>query len=116
VPPGDANFGIGTLWRKHAPFSHAGQLTYINARLPAALDIRSPASWGERIRGDRAMLLGPMVLIVLAVVCLAIMLFMMRGRVDRAGDRDAVAILKERYVLGEIDQAEYEERRRFLGG
>jgi uncharacterized membrane protein len=41
---------------------------------------------------------------------------MMRGRARRSGDPDAVAILKERYVLGEIDRAEYEERRRFLGG
>jgi uncharacterized membrane protein len=62
------------------------------------------------------MLLGPVVLIVLAVGCLAVMFFMMRGRAHRSRDPDAIAILKERYVLGEIDQAEYEERRRFLGG
>jgi uncharacterized membrane protein len=33
----------------------------------------------------------------------------------RSRGRDALDILRERYARGEINQAEYEERRRFLG-
>jgi len=54
------------------------------------------------------MFMGPVVMLVLVAMCIA----MMRGMGDRR--RDAVDILKERFARGEINQAEYEERRRLL--
>jgi putative membrane protein len=33
-----------------------------------------------------------------------------------AGDDGALAVLRERFARGEIDAAEFEERRRTLGG
>ena len=58
---------------------------------------------------------GPVMMITFVVICMAIMFFMMRGgAVRRDGRRDAIDILKERYARGEINQAEYDERRRVL--
>ena len=60
------------------------------------------------------MLFGPMFVVGMMVVCVVVMFFMMRGRhgLDRA---DAASqILKERFARGEIDKAEYDDRRRAL--
>jgi putative membrane protein len=56
---------------------------------------------------------GPLFMIAFFVVCLILMMWMMRGH--RHGDGgDALDLLSERYARGEINQAEYEERRRVL--
>ena len=60
-----------------------------------------PAPW---------MFFGPMLMIAMMAICVVIMFFMMRGR---RGD-SAAQILKERFARGEIDKAEYDERRRVL--
>ena len=61
------------------------------------------------------MFFGPVIMFLFVVVCLAMMFFMMRGGMMRAHRRpDAVDILKERYARGEINEAEYRERRRLL--
>jgi uncharacterized membrane protein len=56
------------------------------------------------------MFLGPMFMVAMMLVCVFMMFFMMRGR--RGGA--AAQILNERFARGEIDKAEYEERRRLL--
>ena len=57
----------------------------------------------------------PWMMIIFAVICAAMMFFMMRGhRMHPRGD-EALDILKERFARGEIDQGEYEKRRRILG-
>ena len=62
------------------------------------------------------MFFGPAMMIIFVVICFAMMFFMMRGMMERRSrGRDALEILRERYARGEINQAEYEERRRFLG-
>ena len=61
---------------------------------------------------------GPLMMIVVMVLCGAMMFFMMRGMMGghggRSSDRFALDILKERFARGEITQTEYEERRRLL--
>jgi putative membrane protein len=59
---------------------------------------------------------GPFMLIVVVVLFVAVMLFMVRGMPGGHRDENGVAldILKERFARGEITQAEFEEKRRFL--
>jgi putative membrane protein len=61
------------------------------------------------------MFFGPLLLIFFFFACVTVMYLVMRaaptGR-HRAGR--AIEILKERYARGEINQAEFEERRRLL--
>ena len=56
----------------------------------------------------------PVFFILMMVACVFMMFFMMRGH--RGGNRgdQAGQILKERFARGEIDKAEYDERRRVL--
>lgn len=60
------------------------------------------------------MFFGPIMMIVFLIICVAMMVFMMRGRGHGSRGRDALDILKERFARGEINQAEFEERRRLL--
>ena len=56
---------------------------------------------------------GPWFMILIVLLCMGMMMFMMRGH-RHARDGGALDILNERYARGEINQAEYEERRRVL--
>jgi len=59
---------------------------------------------------------GPMIMLLFAIACMAMMFFMMHGHSTRSHDDGRpMEILKERYARGEITQAEFEERRRLLG-
>jgi len=61
------------------------------------------------------MFFGPMMMIIFLILCMTMMFFMMRGGLmHRYRGKGAIDILKERYARGEINQAEYEERRRLL--
>ena len=52
-------------------------------------------------------------MIAIFAICMIMMMWMMRG--DRyGGGSSALDILNERYARGDINQAEYEERRRVL--
>ena len=55
----------------------------------------------------------PVFFILMIGACAFMMFFMMRGRHGGRGD-SAARILKERFARGEIDKAEYEDRRRTL--
>jgi putative membrane protein len=62
------------------------------------------------------MFFGPLMMFAVVAICVAVMFFMMRGgtTMHRRGGRDPVDILKERFARGEINQAEYEDRKRLL--
>jgi putative membrane protein len=55
----------------------------------------------------------PLFFVVMMIFCVFMMAHMMRGRHGRSDT--AAQILKERFARGEIDKAEYDERRRVLG-
>lgn len=60
------------------------------------------------------MFLGPVFMVAMMLVCVFMMFFMMRGRHGGVRGGAAAQILNERFARGEIDKAEYEERRRLL--
>ena len=57
---------------------------------------------------------GPVFIILIIAACILLMFFMMRGHRGGSHGDSAEQILKERFARGEIDKAEYEERRRVL--
>ena len=60
------------------------------------------------------MFFGPLMMILFIGLGVAVAYLLLRGvSIGRRQDR-AVGILKERYARGEIDQTEFEKRRRFL--
>lgn len=53
---------------------------------------------------------------IIMLMCFGAMVFMMRGgMMGRHHGDHSLDILRERFARGEINQSEYEERRRFLG-
>lgn len=58
------------------------------------------------------MYFGPVFFILMVGACVFMMFFMMRGH--RRGPSGSLEILKERFARGEIDKAEYDERRHTL--
>jgi len=70
-------------------------------------------SWGGYGPGPW-MLFGPLMMLIFLGVCIAIVYLAMRGA-GRAGTAErAIGILKERYARGDIDEKEFEARRRVL--
>ncbi len=56
----------------------------------------------------------PAVFILAMAACVIVMFFMMRGRRGGSSRDRTQQILKERFARGEIDKAEYDDRRRAL--
>ena len=67
--------------------------------------------WGGGDGGWYGMLLGPLFMIVILTVLIGAVLFFFRGPQNSR----PLDILKERYARGEIDKAEFDERRHTLG-
>ena len=57
---------------------------------------------------------GPIMMIFFAVFCMAMMYFMMGGMHRGSRHDHALDLLNERFARGEINQAEYEERKRLI--
>jgi putative membrane protein len=64
------------------------------------------------------MILGPVMMIVFIAVTVLVVAWVLRafglGWQSRENERTPLDILKSRFARGEIDKAEYEERRGFL--
>lgn len=72
-----------------------------------------PMMWGNMFMGPVMMIL---MIVVVAVVVVLVLRFSGIGGGGGKEPRDnALAILNERFARGEIDKAEYEERRKALG-
>ena len=75
-----------------------------------------PAPWHMWGNGWPHWWMGPMMMVFFAIFCVVMMSLMMGGGMHwHRGDR-ALDLLKERFARGEINKAEYEERRRLLQG
>ncbi len=77
--------------------------------------------WGSSQWGGFGMILGPvfMILIVVAIVAGAVYLLRLFGVAGSVGNNHtahdrALAFLKDRYAKGEIDSAEFAERKKLL--
>ena len=105
----------------------------VSAVLPAVAQEASPA-WrhGPGMMGDGAwawmMFFGPLMMILFVAVVVILVAFTLRwltghglhgvygaGHAPAPPGKTPLDILKERFARGEIDKAEYEERRRVLG-
>ena len=64
-----------------------------------------PAPW---------MMFGPIFMVMMLAICVLVMYFMMRARHGGSHGDSAGRILKERFARGEIDKAEFDDRRRAL--
>lgn len=83
----------------------------------------SPDRYGPHMMGwgGYGMFLGPLFMIVGLAVAIALALILVRwsggvrGPTPSPASKTALDMLKERYARGDIDKAEYEERRAILG-
>jgi len=66
-----------------------------------------PAPW---------MFFGPIMMLIFFAACLAVLYLLVRGSARVPQGERALGILKERFARGEIDQAEFEQRRSVLLG
>ena len=67
--------------------------------------------WTEYWHGSW-MFFAPVMMVLFMVVCMALMYYAMSGHASH--HERAIEILRERLARGEIDQAEFESRRRVL--
>lgn len=71
--------------------------------------------WGNWVMGPMMMLFMIIVLVVVVVIVMKFLGFGNDGSSGGTGD-NALTILNERFAKGEIDKAEYEDRKKTLGG
>ena len=59
---------------------------------------------------------GPFILLLALVGIIAIVVWIVRWATDSRHSRTALDVLNERFARGEIDKAEYEEKRELIEG
>lgn len=64
--------------------------------------------------GPGPFVFGPLMMLGFFALCIFVMFFVMRGICGHRHDGGALRTLKDRFARGEINQAEYEERKRVL--
>jgi putative membrane protein len=65
--------------------------------------------------GAISMIGGPFILLFALIGVIAIIVWIVRWATDSRRSRTALDILNERFARGEIDRAEYEEKRDLIG-
>ncbi len=70
--------------------------------------------WGNWVMGPMMMLFMIVVMVVVVVIAMKFFGVGSSGGGDRSARDNAFAILNERFAKGEIDKAEYEERKKAL--
>jgi putative membrane protein len=70
-------------------------------------------AWND-FEPERWMYYGPTFMIIMMGACMLMMFFMMRGHNGSSRGDSAGQILKERFARGEIDKAEFDDRKRTL--
>lgn len=91
-----------------------GGMTAVSAVAPVVAYAQPARGW-DHMQGWGMMWGGGWMLLFWAVViALAVFVFRRYGRTSGANRPDALDILRERYARGEIDDAEFEARRRVL--
>jgi putative membrane protein len=95
----------------------ASRLIHINAaadlpHYPALVKKENVMWWDWSYWPMPHFFFGPLFMIAIFAICMIMMMWMMGHR--RGGGSSTLDILNDRYARGEINQAEYEERRRVL--
>lgn len=79
--------------------------------------------YGEHMMWGGGWVIGPMMMFVMIIAVVLIVVLIVRWLAPGAGSggnyhqhRSAVHILEERFARGEIDKAEFDERKKILGG
>lgn len=106
-----------TLATAHSAIAQVGEIPERNAPYSYGHDMM----WGGSQWGGFGMILGPIFMILILVAIIAGTVYLVRhfggpamtGSGQAAHDR-ALALLKERYAKGEIDSAEFAERKKHL--
>jgi putative membrane protein len=58
---------------------------------------------------------GPLFIVIFMGACMVMMYLMMRAHIGGGRGDSSTQILKDRFARGEIDKAEYDDRKRTLG-
>ena len=92
----------------------------ISVKLRRGQSAKLPPMWWSDSWGAYGpmpwMVFGPLMMLIFLAACIAVVYIAMRSTRRAAVPERALGILKERYARGEIDQREFEERRRVLLG
>ena len=100
----------------------SGVATFAVGLLPAAAEQSPQYDYGPHMWMGGWWFLGPLTMLFFLAVAVAVVVLLVRwlggagpGNVGRAARQTSLDILRERFARGEIDKAEFEDRKHVLG-